>query len=60
VAGLNGYFLGNLPILDGMNWDKWCAQMKVIFGFEDVCEVVQNGCVELSANPTDRAGNESS
>ncbi|MCI57850.1 hypothetical protein A2U01_0079101 [Trifolium medium] len=32
----NGAFPGNLPILNVKNYDSWCKQMKVVFGFQDV------------------------
>jgi len=32
MAGNNGVS-GNLPILDGKNWDQWVAQMRVLFRF---------------------------
>lgn len=33
----------NLPILDVKNYNKWCNQMKVLFGYQDVLEVIKNG-----------------
>ncbi|GAU15419.1 hypothetical protein TSUD_44560 [Trifolium subterraneum] len=39
----NGAFPGNLPILNGKNYDMWCKQMKIVFGFQDVCDLVQSG-----------------
>ncbi|XP_006595267.1 uncharacterized protein LOC114381587 [Glycine soja] len=42
-----------MPILKGKNYDNWCAQMKVIFRFQDVTEVVKEGVQELDRNPTD-------
>ncbi|MCI04310.1 retrovirus-related Pol polyprotein from transposon TNT 1-94, partial [Trifolium medium] len=41
-----------LPILDGKNFDKWCTQMKVIFGNQDVWEIITNGLENLSNNAT--------
>src|ERR1044072_3191510 len=46
-------FLGNLPVLDGKNWDRWCVQMKVIFGYQEVTEVVMEGFPDLGANPSE-------
>ncbi|GAU44225.1 hypothetical protein TSUD_399890 [Trifolium subterraneum] len=43
-------FPANLPVFKGENYDRWCAQMKVIFRFQDVLETVINGVVELDAN----------
>jgi hypothetical protein len=39
----NGAFPGNLPILNDKNYDSWCKQMKVVFRFQDVWELVQGG-----------------
>ncbi|GAU43218.1 hypothetical protein TSUD_301050 [Trifolium subterraneum] len=39
----NGAFPGNVPILNGKNYDTWCKQMKVVFGFQDVWDLVQSG-----------------
>jgi hypothetical protein len=47
MANSNGNLMGNLPILDGKNWDQWCVHMRVIFGFQDVMEVVNEGFPEL-------------
>jgi len=40
-------------VLIGKNYGDWCAQMKVIFQFQDVTEVVHEGVQELEKNPTD-------
>lgn len=56
MAGSNGnsnYFPANLPILDGKNWEQWCVRMGVIFGFQDVQEVVKNGIPEEVIGGTD-------
>ena len=42
----NGGFSGNLLILDGKNWSRWCTQMKVLFGFQDVMDIVKVGVQE--------------
>jgi len=50
----NGNISAHLPILDGKkNGDRWVKQMKVIFGFQDVLEIVSNGIESLPENPTD-------
>ncbi|KHN03199.1 hypothetical protein glysoja_045567, partial [Glycine soja] len=49
----NRNFPASMPVLKGKNYDDWCAQMKVIFRFQDVTEVVQEGVQELDTNPTD-------
>ena len=53
MASSNGNFQACMPVLKGKNYDDWCAQMKVIFRFQDVTEVVQEGVQELDRNPTD-------
>jgi len=40
MASSNGNFPASMPVLKGKNYDDWCAQMKVIFLFQDVTEVV--------------------
>jgi len=50
----NGIIVAHLPVLDGKkNWDRWVKQMKVIFGFQNVLEIVSNGIEALPENPTD-------
>lgn len=39
--------------LDGNNWERWSALMKLLFGAQDVFELVENGYEDLGANPTD-------
>ncbi|XP_028236619.1 uncharacterized protein LOC114415953 [Glycine soja] len=53
MASSNGNFSASMPVLKGKNYDDWCAQMNVIFRFQDVTEVVQEGVQELDRNPTD-------
>ena len=48
-------FPANLPVFKGENYDRWCAQMKVIFRFQDVLEIVTDGVEELAANADDAA-----
>jgi hypothetical protein len=49
-------FPANLPVFKGEHYDRWCAQMKVIFRFQDVLEIVNEGVPELAAeaNETQR------
>ncbi|GAU28814.1 hypothetical protein TSUD_21510 [Trifolium subterraneum] len=49
----NGAFPGNLPILNGKNYDTWCKQMKVVFGFQDVWDLVQSGVEPITDTSTD-------
>ncbi|KAK2402327.1 hypothetical protein QL285_051858 [Trifolium repens] len=48
-------FPGNLPVFKGDNYDRWCAQMKVIFRFQDVLEIVNDGVGDLAANADETA-----
>ncbi|XP_058784690.1 uncharacterized protein LOC131659529 [Vicia villosa] len=48
----NDRILSNLPILDSKNYDKWSKQMKVLFGYQEVLDIVNNGVTPLGAEPT--------
>ncbi|KAJ1436593.1 Zinc finger, CCHC-type superfamily, partial [Sesbania bispinosa] len=47
-------FPANLPILDGKNYDKWCIQMRVIFYFQEVLEIVKSGYSEIEENSSEQ------
>jgi hypothetical protein len=49
----NNSLPSNLPILDNKNWDQWCIRMKVIFGFQEVEDLVSNGYEALAENATE-------
>ena len=53
MTSLNGNFSASISVLIGKNYDDWCAQMKVIFRFQDVTELVQEGVQEPEKNPTE-------
>ncbi|XP_019459889.1 PREDICTED: uncharacterized protein LOC109359647 [Lupinus angustifolius] len=42
MASNNGFTM-TLPTLDGKNYEIWHIQMKVLFGYQEVLEIVQNG-----------------
>ncbi|XP_019450686.1 PREDICTED: uncharacterized protein LOC109352955 [Lupinus angustifolius] len=42
-----------LPILTDKNWDRWRTQMKVLFCFQEVSEVVEDEFVSLHTNATE-------
>ncbi|MCH79762.1 hypothetical protein A2U01_0000518 [Trifolium medium] len=42
-----------LPKLKDNNWDRWNVQMQVIFGFQEVQEVIQEGVTALADNATE-------
>ncbi|CAH9090435.1 unnamed protein product [Cuscuta epithymum] len=55
------YLISNLPILDGKNWSQWSIQMKVIFGYQYVFEIVEGGffiVTERSTEPKKNAFSE--
>ena len=43
----------NLPILNGKNWDQWRVQMKMILGYQEVTEIVEEGYPMLTKDSTD-------
>lgn len=43
----------NLPIFDSKNYDKWAKQMRVLFGYQEVLEIVISGVTQLGAEATD-------
>ena len=43
----------NQPILDSKNYDKWSKQMKVLFGYQEVLEIINNGVTPLRAEATE-------
>ncbi|GAU28768.1 hypothetical protein TSUD_357540, partial [Trifolium subterraneum] len=54
LENLTNSFGGKLPILDNSNnWDRWSKQMKVIFGFQEVQEVIEAGIRPIAANATE-------
>ncbi|KAK2431500.1 hypothetical protein QL285_029719 [Trifolium repens] len=42
-----------LPVFDGKNWNRWMKQMTVLFGAQDVLELVTEGYVPVAADATD-------
>ena len=48
AGGDNHIPSSNLPILTEKNWDRWSTQMKVLFRFQDVSDVVETGQVIAS------------
>ena len=33
----------SLPVLTEKNWDRWSTQMKVLFRYQEVSDVIENG-----------------
>ena len=49
----NGHFPATLPILNSKNYDNWCKQMKVVFCYQDLWNLVTEGVSSIRANATD-------
>jgi len=43
----------HLPVFEGKNFDQWSVKIKLIFRFQDVLEIVNEGVTALAANATD-------
>lgn len=48
----HGYFPAYLPILNGRNHDNWWKKMKVVFGYQVVWNLVNNGVDPISDSST--------
>ena len=46
-------FPTNLPVFKGENYQRWVVQMKVIFRFQDVVEILNDGISELEVDATE-------
>lgn len=53
MANSGGSVPVSLPVLDGKNYEKWSIQMKVVFGYQEVLDVVKNGVQELGEDATE-------
>ncbi|XP_017438160.1 uncharacterized protein LOC108344205 [Vigna angularis] len=42
----SGNFLGNLPVLDGKNYNHWVIKIEVIHGYQELLEIVKDGIQE--------------
>ncbi|XP_019425092.1 PREDICTED: uncharacterized protein LOC109333970 [Lupinus angustifolius] len=49
----NSGFTMTLPTLDGKNYERWHIQMKVLFGYQEVLEIVQNGYQSVGEDATE-------
>lgn len=43
----------SVPILDGKNFLRWNAQMKVLFDYHELLSIVESGVPELEAKASD-------
>lgn len=57
MTGSNGHFPDVLSMLDGKNYSRWRIQMRVIFRYQEVTEVVNGGVQALGENPTNAQRN---
>ncbi|MCI40598.1 hypothetical protein A2U01_0061831, partial [Trifolium medium] len=48
----NGHFQMNFPILNNKNYDNWCKQMKVVFSFQEMWNLVTEGVPKIGARAT--------
>ncbi|XP_073225729.1 uncharacterized protein [Cicer arietinum] len=49
-----GGFPSYLLILDGKNWERWYASMRLLLESQEVFEIVQDGYEQLGVNSTER------
>ena len=42
-----------LPVFDGKSWNRWMIQMRVLFGAQDVLDLVTNGYVPVTPDATE-------
>ncbi|XP_073224790.1 uncharacterized protein [Cicer arietinum] len=47
----NGNFPAYMPHFDGKYWDRWRVQIRALFGFQEVLEIIEKGFEDLGANP---------
>ncbi|XP_050897536.1 uncharacterized protein LOC127104394 [Lathyrus oleraceus] len=45
---INGSLPTKLPVFDGNNWNQWPIQMRVLFGAQDVLDLVNDGYVDAN------------
>ena len=53
MNGNNGDVHSKLPVFDGKNWNHWKIQMRVLFGAQDVLDLVTDGYDMLEADATE-------
>ena len=46
-----------LPVFDGKNWNRWMIQMRVLFGPQDVLELVTEGYISVASGVTEEQRN---
>lgn len=48
----NGNFTANIPILNCKNDENWCKQMKVVFCYQDIWDLVKNEVTPIKEDDT--------
>jgi len=43
----------SVPILYGKNYNRWCVQMRFLFDYHELWDVVESGVFALAANATE-------
>jgi len=43
----------SVPILDGKNYNRWCVQMRVLFDYHELWDVVESVVSALVDNATE-------
>jgi len=43
----------SVPILDGKNYNWWCVQIRVLFDYHELWDVVESGVYALTDNATE-------
>lgn len=52
MNGGSSGFNTKLPLFDGKNWNRWSIQMRVLFGAQDVVELVNDGYTPVGDDAT--------
>jgi len=42
----------SVPTLDEKNYNRWCMQMRVLFDYDELWDVVESGVSALATNAT--------
>ena len=43
----------SIPVLDGKNYNRWCVQMRVLFDYHELLNVVEEGVADLPNSADD-------
>ena len=44
----NGNLSTKLPVFDGKNWNRWMIQMCMLFGAQDVLDLINDGYIQTA------------